>query len=79
MDDTGDGKGAITRGLQLREVTAAEFRKSIRTISRWERMGLPVICVGAVRMHDPVSVRRWLEGRERRHDAPGRGRPKGAR
>ncbi len=41
------------------------------TIQRWERLGLPVIRVGTVRMHDPASVREWLRSRERRQDAPG--------
>ena len=71
-------RGTILDGLQSREATAAEFGRSIRTVQRWERLGLPLIMVGTVRMHDPVSVREWLKSRERKQDLPrggcGRGR-----
>lgn len=71
--------GAITQGLQSREQTALQLGRSVRTIARWERMGLPVIRVGTLRLHDPISVREWLRSRERCYDAPRRGHPGGRR
>lgn len=70
--------GAITAGLQTRDATAVEFGRSERTIQRWERMGLPVIRVGTVRMHDPAAVRDWLRSQQQRQDVPRRGRGKQA-
>ena len=60
--------GSILLGLQTRADTAAELGVSVRTLSRWERFGMPTIRVGAQRWHDPASVRAWLLARERRHD-----------
>lgn len=71
--------GAVTQGLQSREQTALQLGRSVRTIARWERMGLPVIRVGTLRLHDTSSIREWLRSRERRHDAPRRGHPGGRR
>lgn len=62
-------------GLQDRRETAAQMNVGVRTVRRWEEQGLPVIVVGARRLHDPASVRAWLLGRERKREAPRRGRP----
>ena len=59
---------AVTAGLQSREQTALELGRSIRTIARWERRGLPVIQIGTLRLHDPASVREWLKSLERRQN-----------
>lgn len=79
MHGTGDRGGTIMEGLQGREQTALELGRSLRTIARWERMGMPVIRVGTLRLHDPVSVREWLRAQEQKQDAPRRGRRPGTK
>jgi hypothetical protein len=66
-------------GFQTRRKTAEDFQVSERTIIRWERSGLPVTCIGHLRLHDPVAVGEWLRAHTRTHRTPQRGRPKKAK
>ncbi len=65
----------LLAGLLTRREVAAQFRRTERTIIRFERAGMPFIALGMTRLYDPVRVREWLMSHERRHDAPRRGRP----
>jgi hypothetical protein len=75
---------SATDGLITRETLAKQLNNlSTRTIIRYERMGMPFIALGNLRLYNPSSVRDWLlsheKGRGAAHTAPRRGRPPGRR
>lgn len=51
-----------------RDEVAKAFKKSHRTIARWENQpnGLPFTEVGGTHMYNVPRVREWLASRERR-------------
>lgn len=65
----------ILAGLVERKGLADTMGRSERTIIRWERLGMPFIKLGMMRLYDPAKVREWLLGLEQRPTAPKRGRP----
>ena len=67
---------SVLAGLLTRAQVAAEFRKTERTVIRWEHAGLPVIKFGMTRLYDPARCREWLMSHEHQHQAPKVGRPR---
>jgi len=65
----------LLEGLLTRDEFRAQLpgNPSERTIQRWEKMGLPVIRRGNLRLYDIVKGRAWLRGEE---PARRRGRPR---
>ena len=70
---------SATAGLVTRPVIAADLGVVTRSIIRYEKLGLPSIHFGKMRLYDREKVRAWLLGFERRGAAPivrGPGRPR---
>lgn len=60
--------GEALRGYLTKAALAKEFRVSERTLDRWRSApnGLPFTTAGATVLFNVVSVRKWLDARERR-------------
>jgi len=60
---------SVLDGYVNREALAAQLRKSVRTLDRWEtrRIGPPRTVCGSLVLYNIESVRQWLASREQQH------------
>jgi hypothetical protein len=75
-DQTQNRTQNVLDGLLRRDEIAKQLDCVERTIIRYERMGMPFIAVGKLRLYDPTAVREWLLSQTRRPSVPRRGRPR---
>jgi hypothetical protein len=59
---------AVTDGSLSKAELAHALRRSIPTIDRWAKQGMPFSDMGSYRLYDLAACRRWVAGRPR----PGR-------
>jgi len=67
---------SVRDGLEDRSEMAKVLGVTERTVIRYERLGMPFIAVGRLRLYDVSKVRAWLMSHEKNHAAPRRGRPR---
>jgi hypothetical protein len=50
-------------GYSTREQLARKVNRTVHTIRKWEKLGLPVICRGNLRLYHDETTLKWILGR----------------